>query len=222
MFKSSYSMKYLPTVNYLTSLDTYSICSLVFIYLCLIWHGTVSSLLSVYSNQIVFIIDRTVFSILLFTYFIVHVVLSMWLRSAYLIRNSMADKDEEFWRDQKMGGGGGGKVDDDVVQSFLANNSHHLSSPSHSVMQHLDTQKLNNPSGGNANGNGSGNGNFQRVSLKRESVFGTINNIDKINYYQNRRKSTIADNFRFFFMDKSKKSSNQSSGNSLNRVNPDA
>ena len=123
----------------------------------------------------------------------------------------MADKDEEFWREQIKPASG--KVDDDVVQSFLANNSHHLSSsPTHSVMQNLDTQKLNNP-------NGNGNGNFQRVSLKRESVFGTINNIDKINYYQNRRKTTIADNFRWIFMDKAaaKKGNNQ-----LSRVNPDA
>ncbi|RNA08911.1 gamma aminobutyric acid receptor subunit [Brachionus plicatilis] len=43
-FRWSYSSRCLPTVNYFTSLDSYSIKSIVLIFLCLIWHVNLSLL----------------------------------------------------------------------------------------------------------------------------------------------------------------------------------
>lgn len=207
MFKSSYSTKYLPTVNYLTSLDKYSIFSLVFIYLCLAWYGIAAFLVGVYNNNIVLTIDKIILVLFLLLYFVVHVMFIMWLRTAYLIRNSMVDRDEEFWLDEK-------KCAEERIHSSFANNSHQISP---SLIHNLETHK-HSLAGHAMTSNSSGN--IPRSFLKRDSLFGTINNIDKIGYYQNRNsRPTISDNFRQLFnIQKPKKSS--SLDNDFSKVIP--
>ena len=96
MFKSALSTKHLPTVNYLTSLDKYSISSLIFIYSCLVWHGTVATLLCILSPLVVQFIDKVVLVLLVLFFIITHMVFAKWLRSAYKIRQRMIERDEEF------------------------------------------------------------------------------------------------------------------------------
>lgn len=94
-FRWGYSTRCLPTVNYLTSLDKYSISSLVFIYVCLVWHGTTIFFHSMMETLIK--IDRVVLVFLMLIYTIMHVILFIWLRSAYSIRRAMVERDHDFY-----------------------------------------------------------------------------------------------------------------------------
>ena len=94
-FRWGYSTRCLPTVNYLTSLDKYSISSLVFIYLCLVWHG---STIFFHKNIPTLVqIDRVILVLLLFIYTSMHVILFIWLQSAYSIRKAMVERDHDFY-----------------------------------------------------------------------------------------------------------------------------
>lgn len=165
------------------------------------WYGLAASLFTVYEDRIVFTIDKIVLFLFLLAYFIIHVLFFMWLRSAYMIRNAIANREEEFWLDEHTRGTHAkhsAAHDDEAATSASSFNTSNQISPS--LMQNLDMQKLNSQ------------GNFLQLSLKRESVFGTINNIDRINFYQKRvRKQSLADNFKFLFNGKSKKNNNSNS-----------
>jgi hypothetical protein len=102
MFKWSYSTRHLPTVNYLTSLDKYSICSLAFVYLCFTWHGIVNILYDFMDAQTVVIVDHVVLVILLSVYFIMQCVLLLWLKRAYTKRENYKRKDSEINLNHKI------------------------------------------------------------------------------------------------------------------------
>lgn len=217
MFKSSYSTKYLPTVNYLTSLDKYSLFSLVFIYMCLVWYGVCASLYGAYPSRTVYSIDKIVFALLLIFYFIVHVVFILWLRSAYLIRNTMVDRDEEFWRDEhekKKHSSAASNENNGAKSSFLVGQTgqSHNQPISPTLINNLESQK---PTSSLSNLS-----NLTRPVVnmnKRESVFNTINNIDKIGYFQNRhQRKSLTENMRFFLYNSSKPSRARTSDSSSN------
>lgn len=97
-FRWSYSSRCLPTVNYLTSLDKYSIGSLVLIYLCLIWHGISIWFLRVFKHETAQKLDKFFLAFLMLLYILFHAILFIWLRSAYSIRRSLMDKDSKLFR----------------------------------------------------------------------------------------------------------------------------
>jgi len=90
----------LPKVNYLTSLDKYSLISLTCVYLCLIWHGALPFVLNTWnvSHKILYDLDKVFLCALAIFYLIVHVFLILWLRRAHVIRRIMIEKDVNYHR----------------------------------------------------------------------------------------------------------------------------
>ena len=78
IFKWSFSSRCLPTVNYLTSLDIYSIESIVLVFLCFVWHGFVTIFFNFFDYNTVFIIDKVVLGILFFVFILVNLTLLVW------------------------------------------------------------------------------------------------------------------------------------------------
>lgn len=149
----------------------------------------VATLFSIYSTRIVLIIDKTVLILMLLLFLITHFIFFMWLRSAYLIRNSMTERDMLLKSEKSRG---------KENQSFLINSNNNSSSLTPTPTNIL--QKANG-------------------SDKFGSIFQTIDNIDKVNYYSHRKKS-ITDNVKIFFGSKSKNNSNGNSGMSFSKIQP--
>ncbi len=97
-FRWMYSCRCLPTVDYLTSLDKYSLISIIFIYLCCIWHGGVSHMLIYFGYKLVDlrVMDQYVCLSFIVLYFTVQLVLIIWLRRGYLLRQSLRQQDIEY------------------------------------------------------------------------------------------------------------------------------
>lgn len=95
-FRWSYSTRCLPTVNYLTSLDSYSIRSIVLIFFCLVWHGFCTIFFNFYKYEIVNKIDKIILGILSLLFIVSHLILLLWIRSAHKIRKLMKLKDKTF------------------------------------------------------------------------------------------------------------------------------
>jgi uncharacterized membrane protein AbrB (regulator of aidB expression) len=74
------SARCLPTVNYLTSLDKYSITSIVMVYIALVWHAVLKIFDSMISKEATFIMDKIVFIVLLIIYCFIHILLFRWLK----------------------------------------------------------------------------------------------------------------------------------------------
>jgi hypothetical protein len=102
-FRWAYSSRLLPTVNYLTSLDKYSIASLILIYLSLMWHGFSWVFLEFFDSKTLKLIDRNMLIALIFYNMMIHVILFIWLRSAYAKRKLMNDKDKKFMNLREQG-----------------------------------------------------------------------------------------------------------------------
>ncbi|CAF0706853.1 unnamed protein product [Brachionus calyciflorus] len=99
-FRWSYSSRCLPTVNYLTSLDKYSIFSLFLIFLTLMWHGSNKFLLTIFNQQTVYNLDDLFLAFLFILFTLSHIVLFIWLKSANSIRNAMKEKDNKLFKPQ--------------------------------------------------------------------------------------------------------------------------
>ena len=97
-FRWGYSTRCLPTINYLTSLDKYSIGSIIVIYLALLWHGLCAFLLRRAPQDIVVTVDMIVLTFFAFFYLMFHVVLLIWLNSAFSIRRCLGKRDEKYFK----------------------------------------------------------------------------------------------------------------------------
>jgi hypothetical protein len=97
-FRWMYSCRCLPTVDYLTSLDKYSLISIIFIYSACIWHGGVSHMMLFFGCKIedLRIMDRYVCLAFIVLYFTVQLVLIIWLRRGYLLRQSLKEQDVNY------------------------------------------------------------------------------------------------------------------------------
>jgi hypothetical protein len=95
-FRWGYSTRCLPAINYLTSLDKYSIGSIIVIYLALLHHGLVASLIKVWGLDIMTTVDVFVFVIFSLIYLLFHVILLLWLNKAFLIRRVLKKLDEKY------------------------------------------------------------------------------------------------------------------------------
>lgn len=95
-FRWSYSSRCLPTVNYLTSLDKYSINSLILIFLCLIWHGLGVVFLNFFTWDTVKKLDRLFLTFLIIFFILTHLILFIWLKSANSIRKALRDRDNNY------------------------------------------------------------------------------------------------------------------------------
>lgn len=99
-FRWSYSSRCLPTVNYLTSLDKYSINSLILIFLCLVWHGFGNVLLNFFNFDTIKKLDRLFLVFLILIFISSHVILFVWMKSANSIRNALKQRDCLFGNPQ--------------------------------------------------------------------------------------------------------------------------
>lgn len=97
-FRWGYSTRCLPTINYLTSLDKYSIGSIIVIYLALLWHGLCAMLLRVAAMDTMITVDLFVLTFFALFYFLFHVILLIWLNSAFSIRRSLSKRDEKYFK----------------------------------------------------------------------------------------------------------------------------
>ena len=100
-FRWSYSSRCLPTVNYFTSLDSYSIKSIVLIFLCFVWHGFVTIFFNFFEYNTVNIIDKSMLGFLFLLFLMINLSLALWLKSAFKIRKSIESKDRKFLEKRK-------------------------------------------------------------------------------------------------------------------------
>lgn len=94
-FRWSYSSRCLPTVNYFTSLDSYSIKSIVLIFLCFVWHGFVTIFFNFFDYKVVNIIDKSMLGFLFLVFILINLSLVLWLKSAFKIRKSIESYDRK-------------------------------------------------------------------------------------------------------------------------------
>jgi hypothetical protein len=82
----------LPTVSYLTSLDKYSLVSLMLIAMQLLYHALIAAFYSSVNERLVILADKFVFGFFLTLVIIKQLVLVVWIRNVNANRSQLMEQ----------------------------------------------------------------------------------------------------------------------------------